>query len=171
MQGAQKYPRLRCRVEAFVGRSEISGVALGHQHTLFLDGSGGIWGCGENKEGQCGLGTSLETIAGQRRLAWAAGLVPHKVVTGLVRGSFQPWAEISVSEIHAAEEPTHLWVAGQQCFAILQCTLCKFVVYTCWLGCLPAGMLSCFSASLHGPAGVTATAAIAGGRNIGAEAS
>ncbi|KAK9800907.1 hypothetical protein WJX73_009640 [Symbiochloris irregularis] len=69
------------RVEAFVGRTQIRSLALGHQHTLFLDKSGVIFACGENKEGQCGLGTSLETIAGQRRLAWAAGLMPHKVPT------------------------------------------------------------------------------------------
>lgn len=60
-----------CRVESFVGRHSIKGCALGHQHTLFLDDTGSIWGCGENKEGQCGLGTSLETMAAQRRTEWA----------------------------------------------------------------------------------------------------
>lgn len=63
-----------CRVEAFVGRNKIKSVAFGHQHSLFLDAVGQIHTCGENKEGQCGLGTSLEAIAGQRRQEWAAGI-------------------------------------------------------------------------------------------------
>lgn len=38
------------RVEALVGRSTIAQAALGTSHSLFLDGDGGVWSCGENKE-------------------------------------------------------------------------------------------------------------------------
>lgn len=38
------------RVEALVGRSNISQAALGTSHSLFLDHDGGVWSCGENKE-------------------------------------------------------------------------------------------------------------------------
>lgn len=33
-----------------MGRSNISHAALGTSHSLFLDGDGGVWTCGENKE-------------------------------------------------------------------------------------------------------------------------
>ena len=42
------------RVEALVGRAHVRSVALGDSHSLFLDEDGGVWGCGENKEGQLG---------------------------------------------------------------------------------------------------------------------
>ena len=83
------------RVESLVGRASIVDVALGEHHTVFLDRGGGIWACGENKEGeslsprqegdalmpadegmplmlvgQCGLGTPLEVIASQHRKAY-----------------------------------------------------------------------------------------------------
>ena len=58
------------RVESLVGRASIADVALGEHHTIFLDRAGGIWACGENKEGQCGLGTPLEVIASQHRKAF-----------------------------------------------------------------------------------------------------
>lgn len=38
------------RVEALSGRSSIKAVALGAQHTLFLDSKGAVYSCGENKE-------------------------------------------------------------------------------------------------------------------------
>ncbi|EFJ52699.1 hypothetical protein VOLCADRAFT_85945 [Volvox carteri f. nagariensis] len=58
------------RVESLVGRAAVRQVALGDTHTLFVDQSGGLWACGENKEGQCGLGTPLEVIATQHRRAF-----------------------------------------------------------------------------------------------------
>lgn len=45
------------QVESLVSRASVVGLALGDHHSLFLDAQGGIWSCGENKEGQCGLGT------------------------------------------------------------------------------------------------------------------
>jgi Regulator of chromosome condensation (RCC1) repeat len=41
---------LLCRVEALVGRANVAQAALGTSHSLFLDGSGAVWSCGENKE-------------------------------------------------------------------------------------------------------------------------
>lgn len=38
------------QVESLVGRTSVADVALGDHHTLFLDGHGSIWTCGENKE-------------------------------------------------------------------------------------------------------------------------
>lgn len=38
------------RVESLVSRAHISGAALGHSHSLFLDSTGALWSCGENKE-------------------------------------------------------------------------------------------------------------------------
>ncbi|GLI59229.1 hypothetical protein VaNZ11_001073 [Volvox africanus] len=58
------------RVESLVGRASVRQMALGDSHTLFVDRSGGLWSCGENKEGQCGLGTPLEVIASQHRRAY-----------------------------------------------------------------------------------------------------
>ncbi|GFR42653.1 hypothetical protein Agub_g3590 [Astrephomene gubernaculifera] len=57
------------RIESLVGRADVRQLALGDHHTLFVDGSGSLWACGENKEGQCGLGTPLEVIATQHRRA------------------------------------------------------------------------------------------------------
>ncbi len=53
-----------------MGRAAVRQLALGDSHTLFLDRLGGLWACGENKEGQCGLGTPLEVIASQHRRAY-----------------------------------------------------------------------------------------------------
>ncbi|KAF6250661.1 regulator of chromosome condensation 1/beta-lactamase-inhibitor protein II [Scenedesmus sp. NREL 46B-D3] len=64
------------RVETLVGRSPISAAALGHHHSLFLDQAGSLWACGENKEGQCGFGTSLDELAGQHRRAYQQALQP-----------------------------------------------------------------------------------------------
>lgn len=58
------------QIESFVGRTDITAAALGDQHSLFLDSQGVVWSCGENKEGQCGLGTPLEVLAAQHRKAY-----------------------------------------------------------------------------------------------------
>lgn len=50
-----------------MGRAEVSSLALGDQHTLFLDKSGGVWAVGCTLEGQCGLGTPIEELARQHR--------------------------------------------------------------------------------------------------------
>jgi len=67
---------LASRVEALVGRVSIQSVAMGDNHTLFLDSSGSVWGCGENKEGQLGLGTPIEVIASQHRAAFYGSVSP-----------------------------------------------------------------------------------------------
>lgn len=69
---ASKFRALRpqMQVESLVGRVAVARLALGDHHTLFVDSSGGLWACGENKEGQCGLGTPVETIAAQHRKAY-----------------------------------------------------------------------------------------------------
>ncbi|EFN51153.1 hypothetical protein CHLNCDRAFT_141375 [Chlorella variabilis] len=54
-------------VESLAGRVHVVAAALGRHHTLFLDSSGQAWATGENKEGQCGLGTPLEELARQQR--------------------------------------------------------------------------------------------------------
>ncbi|PRW33122.1 E3 ISG15-- ligase HERC5 [Chlorella sorokiniana] len=62
-------------VQSLAGRVHVTGAALGRQHTLFLDSSGQAWATGENKEGQCGLGTPLEELARQQRQQWEVGAV------------------------------------------------------------------------------------------------
>ena len=47
---ATNLPGVFFRVEALSGRSNIKAVALGAQHTLFLDSKGAVYSCGENKE-------------------------------------------------------------------------------------------------------------------------
>ena len=61
------------QVESLIGRASITAAALGDQHSLFLDSSGHVWSCGENKEGQCGLGTPVEVLAAQHRKAFYEG--------------------------------------------------------------------------------------------------
>lgn len=38
------------RVESLVGRMRAAALAMGDNHTLFLDCDGRLWGCGENRE-------------------------------------------------------------------------------------------------------------------------
>jgi len=65
------------RVEALYGRAHVVGaVALGDAHALFVSGDGAAFACGENKEGQCGLGTPLEVLAAQHRRALGPGWGP-----------------------------------------------------------------------------------------------
>ena len=61
------------RIEALVGEADIRRVALGHQHTLLLDAEGAVYSCGDNQQGQCGLGTPLQTLADQQRAEWEVG--------------------------------------------------------------------------------------------------
>ena len=61
------------------GLSQVRQLALGGQHTLLLDAHGAVWAMGENKEGQCGIGTSLEDIALQRRQDWTQGTMAAQV--------------------------------------------------------------------------------------------
>ncbi|KAG1680811.1 hypothetical protein FOA52_008144 [Chlamydomonas sp. UWO 241] len=75
------------RVESLVSRASVVGLALGDHHSLFLDANGGIWSCGENKEGQCGLGTPLEVIASQHRKAFYESARPAGMLGGVVGGS------------------------------------------------------------------------------------
>ena len=63
----------RSRIEALVGEADICRVALGHQHTLLLDAEGAVYSCGDNQQGQCGLGTPLQTLADQQRAEWEVG--------------------------------------------------------------------------------------------------
>ena len=39
-----------CRIESLVGQAEIQQVALGSQHSLFLDKKGIVYSCGDNKQ-------------------------------------------------------------------------------------------------------------------------
>ncbi|KAG2447562.1 hypothetical protein HYH02_007486 [Chlamydomonas schloesseri] len=68
--GSAEHTHTPSRVESLVGRAAVARLALGDHHTLFVDSQGGLWACGENKEGQCGLGTPVETIAAQHRKAY-----------------------------------------------------------------------------------------------------
>eukprot|EP00241_Pyramimonas_parkeae_P005550 CAMPEP_0114228568 /NCGR_PEP_ID=MMETSP0058-20121206/2418_1 /TAXON_ID=36894 /ORGANISM="Pyramimonas parkeae, CCMP726" /LENGTH=365 /DNA_ID=CAMNT_0001339535 /DNA_START=279 /DNA_END=1376 /DNA_ORIENTATION=- len=54
-------------VETLSRSAEIVGASLGDQHSVFLDAQGGVHSCGENKEGQCGVGSELEALALQHR--------------------------------------------------------------------------------------------------------
>jgi len=56
-------------VETLAGRVHATGIALGDHHSLFLDSTGTVWTNGDNKAGQCGLGTPLPVIAQQHRAA------------------------------------------------------------------------------------------------------
>jgi hypothetical protein len=85
------------RVEAFVGRAAVQAVALGAQHSLFLDAQGQVFACGEGKEGQLGLGTSLAVIAAQHRLAYHAATRPALRLSG--HHSSQP--ERLMQHLHA----------------------------------------------------------------------
>jgi alpha-tubulin suppressor-like RCC1 family protein len=38
------------QIESLWGRAEVTSMALGDAHTLYLDSNGSIWSCGENKE-------------------------------------------------------------------------------------------------------------------------
>lgn len=69
-----------------MGRASVADVALGEQHSVFLDARGGIWACGENRDGQCGLGTPIEVIASQRRKAYYDGMRPARGGAGISSG-------------------------------------------------------------------------------------
>ncbi|KAF5836766.1 hypothetical protein DUNSADRAFT_5456 [Dunaliella salina] len=57
------------QVEALAGRVHATDIALGDHHSLFLDSTGTVWTNGDNKAGQCGLGTPLPVVAQQHRAA------------------------------------------------------------------------------------------------------
>ncbi|GAX72853.1 hypothetical protein CEUSTIGMA_g308.t1 [Chlamydomonas eustigma] len=75
------------RVESLVGRASVISIAMGENHSLFLDSRGGLWACGENKEGQCGLGTPLEIIASQHRKAYYENMRPRASSSSVVEHS------------------------------------------------------------------------------------
>lgn len=73
-------------MESLVGRASVRQLALGDSHTLFVDRSGALWACGENKEGQCGLGTPLEVIASQHRHSYYEAFRALRDTVAAVRG-------------------------------------------------------------------------------------
>lgn len=52
-----------CRVEALIGRGDITSAALGSQHTLFLNSKGTVFSCGENKEVRPGTRITLHALS------------------------------------------------------------------------------------------------------------
>lgn len=90
------------QVESLVGRADIASVALGDQHMLLLDHEGGVWACGENKEGQCGLGTPLEVIAAQHRRSFYESMRPSS--------SSHVWSR--VGQQHASHPHAHHAAGG-----------------------------------------------------------
>ena len=103
-----------CRVEALIGRGEITSAALGSQHTLFLDSKGAVFSCGENKEGQCGYGTSIAVLAKQRREEWDIGANIGRIATNLSSNSVGMDGHGNSSEQHASQKSQHsAWFSGQ----------------------------------------------------------
>lgn len=103
-----------CRVEALIGRGEITSAALGSQHTLFLDSKGAVFSCGENKEGQCGCGTSIAVLAKQRREEWDIGANIGRIATNLSSNSVGMDGHGNSSEHHASQKSQHsAWFSGQ----------------------------------------------------------
>ena len=82
-----------CRVEALVGRASVAQAALGTSHSLFLDGSGAVWSCGENKE--VGTTSICANLPGY--------LEPHQPVPEVEAGQTSP---CSASAAGAPEEPS-----------------------------------------------------------------
>ena len=41
---------------------KIINIQCGANHTIFLTNTGKIYGCGANKNGECGAGDNIETI-------------------------------------------------------------------------------------------------------------
>ncbi|DBA77646.1 hypothetical protein WJX77_001651 [Trebouxia sp. C0004] len=102
------------RVEALIGRGEITSAALGSQHTLFLDNKGAVFSCGENKEGQCGYGTSIAVLAKQRREEWDIGANIGRIATNLSSNSVGMDGHGNISEHHASQKSQHsAWFSGQ----------------------------------------------------------
>jgi hypothetical protein len=60
----------------------VAGLALGEQHSLFLDRAGAVWAVGANLEGQCGLGTPIEELARQHRRAFSGALQLEALLRG-----------------------------------------------------------------------------------------
>ncbi len=46
-----------------MGRANIRSASLGEAHSMFLDDSGAVWACGENRSGQCGVGSPQEQLS------------------------------------------------------------------------------------------------------------
>ena len=105
---------MSCRVEALIGRGDIKTAALGSQHTLFLDSKGAVFSCGENKEGQCGYGTSIAVLAKQRREEWDIGANIGRIATNLSSNSVGMDGHGNSSEHHASQKSQHsAWFSGQ----------------------------------------------------------
>ena len=101
-------------MEALIGRGEITSAALGSQHTLFLDNKGAVFSCGENKEGQCGYGTSIAVLAKQRREEWDIGANIGRIATNLSSNSVGMDGHGNSSEHHASQKSQHsAWFSGQ----------------------------------------------------------
>ena len=97
-----------------IGRGDIKAAALGSQHTLFLDSTGVVFSCGENKEGQCGYGTSIDVLAQQRREEWAIGANVGRIANSLSSSSVGMDGHGSSNEQHASQRSQHsAWFSGQ----------------------------------------------------------
>lgn len=53
-------------IPTFHQQFSISTLALGTNHALYVDTTGGMWSSGSNKEGQLGLGTPLQDQVSER---------------------------------------------------------------------------------------------------------
>ncbi|KAL3149951.1 hypothetical protein ABBQ38_013312 [Trebouxia sp. C0009 RCD-2024] len=101
------------RVEALIGRGDITSAALGSQHTLFLDSKGTVFSCGENKEGQCGYGTSIDVLAQQRRQEWAIGANIGRIASSMSTSSVGMDGQGNSSEHHASQKSQQsAWFSG-----------------------------------------------------------
>ena len=88
LQGDIEPPK---QMEAFHGQPRVAAAALGKSHSLFLDCKGSIWGTGENKHGQLGLGTVTEPLLQdiQGRSEWSILTAPSQMGMMAMSGTGQ----------------------------------------------------------------------------------